>query len=163
MIRHAKREDLECLLPIYENAKKFMHENGNPTQWAGAYPAREDLESDIERNILYVVESDAVPGKIIGATAITETPDPTYAIIKDGAWLSDTPYATVHRTASAFSENGIIKKIMDFVKEKHDHIRIDTHRDNIPMQKAVLAEGFTKQGTIFTHDGSPRWVYEWVK
>ena len=46
-IRPAQVEDLDEILKIYEFAKKFMADTGNPTQWVGNYPQRELLEEDI--------------------------------------------------------------------------------------------------------------------
>ena len=35
------------ILEIYTKARKFMKENGNPTQWEEGYPSREIVEKDI--------------------------------------------------------------------------------------------------------------------
>ena len=35
------------ILEIYAKARKFMKENGNPTQWEEGYPSREIVEKDI--------------------------------------------------------------------------------------------------------------------
>ena len=162
MIRKAKEEDLPILAEIYEDAKVFMHENGNPTQWAGGYPNLYTLTMDLKKDVLYTVESDTQPGRISGAFSLLPSPDPTYAVIEDGSWLSDTPYAAVHAVVSDRKEKGMVKIIMAFVRERYDHIRVDTHENNIPMQKALLKDGFSKRGIIYTHDGTPRWVYEWI-
>ncbi len=163
MIRKAIPADIPLLAEIYEDAKIFMHENGNPTQWAGGYPNRESLTGDLEKGLLYTVESDTEPGRIAGAFSMLTTPDPTYAVIYDGSWLSDTPYAAIHAVVSDRKEKGMVKKIMAFVRESHDHIRVDTHKDNLPMQGALIRDGFTLQGTIICHDGTPRVAFEWVK
>ena len=47
MIRNARTEDLDRILDIYAIARAFMIATGNPNQWAGSYPAREDIEKDI--------------------------------------------------------------------------------------------------------------------
>ncbi|MBQ6602021.1 MAG: GNAT family N-acetyltransferase [Eubacterium sp.] len=163
MIRPAQITDLPRLAEIYEDAKVFMHENGNPTQWAGGYPNLESLTSDLEKGLLYTVESDEDPGRIAGAFSMLTEPDPTYAVIYDGAWLSDTPYAAIHAVVSDRKEKGMVQKIMAFVRESHDHIRVDTHKDNLPMQGALKRDGFTYQGVIICHDGTPRVAYEWMK
>ena len=46
-VRLADRNDLPRILDIYEIARNFMAKNGNPTQWAGGYPAESLLEGDI--------------------------------------------------------------------------------------------------------------------
>ena len=51
---------------------------------------------------------------------------------------------------------------MDFCQKITTHIRIDTHEDNIVMQKAIAKNGFHKCGIIYTDDGSPRIAYEYL-
>ena len=38
IIREARTEDLERILEIYEIAKAFMRQTGNPHQWNSRYP-----------------------------------------------------------------------------------------------------------------------------
>ena len=37
-IRRAVKEDVMAIMKIYEYARKFMIDNGNPTQWSTTYP-----------------------------------------------------------------------------------------------------------------------------
>ncbi|MFR2460126.1 MAG: GNAT family N-acetyltransferase, partial [Christensenellales bacterium] len=53
-VRPAQQGDLDAIMAIYASARKYMAANGNPTQWGNGYPARELLESDIEKHQLYV-------------------------------------------------------------------------------------------------------------
>lgn len=39
-------------------------------------------------------------------------------------------------------------------------VRLDTHADNVPMQRAAEVLGFQRCGTIWVEDGSPRIAYE---
>ena len=64
MIRTATPEDLPALGPVYAAARRFMAENGNPTQWSDRYPLTEDLEEDIGKGQLYVWAPD---GAVHGA------------------------------------------------------------------------------------------------
>ena len=41
------------ILEIYAKARKFMKENGNPTQWEEGYPSREIVEKDIAADHCY--------------------------------------------------------------------------------------------------------------
>ena len=43
MIRTATPGDRPALGPVYAAARRFMAENGNPTQWSDRYPLTEDL------------------------------------------------------------------------------------------------------------------------
>ena len=161
MIRHAKETDIPHILAIYNSARTFMHTHGNPTQWAGNYPALADVQNDLAANSLYV--SCGEDGTVHGVFALVTAGDPNYAVIYDGAWLSDRPYAAIHRIASDGTEHGLFHQAVVFAREKHDHIRIDTHKDNLPMQNAILREGFSYRGIIHLADKSPRNAYEWEK
>ena len=63
MIRKAVGNDLPEILKIYENARRFMAENGNPNQWGKTNPPQYTLERDIQLGQLYVVVRE---GKIRG-------------------------------------------------------------------------------------------------
>ena len=159
MIRHAKTEEMERLLEIYDIARAFMRKSGNATQWGGGYPSQEVLLEDIEQDSLYVMEDR---GEIYAVFFVADGPDPTYAYI-DGDWTSDEDYGVIHRVASDGSHKGVFTEIAAFAREKYSHLRIDTHEDNIPMQKAVEKDGFTYRGTIYLANGDPRRAYSWKK
>lgn len=55
-IRPAQLSDLPHILSIYENARSFMAQNGNPGQWVNGYPSRAVLEDDIAQNRLFICE-----------------------------------------------------------------------------------------------------------
>jgi hypothetical protein len=52
--RTAVLEDLPQILPIYENARAFMRQSGNPNQWRDHHPAVEILREDIQKGQLYL-------------------------------------------------------------------------------------------------------------
>lgn len=158
MFRHANKEELPILMEIFAGARKFMVENGNTLQWQNNHPPIGMLEDDIEKEILYVYENG---GEIQGVFALIPGVDPTYNYI-EGEWLDDSPYAAIHRVASAGKESRVFDKIADFCKSQISHLRIDTHEVNYPMQRAVERCGFKKCGTIYIADGSPRVAYEYV-
>ena len=161
-IRLATREDLGRAMGIIGIARRFMWDNGNPSQWPAGTPSVAAVEKDIEDGVLYVVESD--DGVVHAIFKLIDHPDPTYAYIEDGAWLSDTPYATLHRVASDGTMRGVFARAVDFAKQQgHTHLRVDTHADNIPMQRAIAKCGFTYTGIIYVADGSPRRAYEWME
>ncbi len=160
MIRLAKKEEISDILRIYDIAKVFMKENGNPTQWEGGYPERELLLSDIEKGELFVLEQEEC---LVACFALIGGEDPTYEYIEGGSWLSDRPYGTIHRIASDGSVHKVFQKAVSFAQETYDHIRVDTHKDNKPMQHVVTKEGFSYRGIIYLENGDPRLAYEWIK
>lgn len=50
-----------------------------------------------------------------------------------------------------------------FAKERADHLRIDTHRDNLPMQGASIKAGFERAGVVYVSDGTPRVAFDWLR
>lgn len=157
MIRQATTRDLPRLTEIYTAAKTFMKNSGNPHQWNGAYPDTDTLLSDIQQQQLYVMEENE---RVFACFALIGGADPTYAHI-DGAWLSDTPYGTIHRIASDGTHSGVFACCVAFARNTYAHLRVDTHKDNTVMQAAVKRSGFIYTGVIYLADGSPRLAYEW--
>lgn len=153
IIRPAKQTDLERILEIYTIARKFMAENGNPTQWKDGYPQRCMLEEDICLDRLYVVEVD----QICGVFMFTVGDDPTYAHI-EGEWGSSAPYGVIHRIAGV--GGGIFDAALEYCSGVIHHLRIDTHEDNKPMQHVVEKAGFIRRGIIYVADGTPRIAYD---
>lgn len=72
-------------------------------------------------------------GTVMATMGLLFVPDASYADI-DGAWANDEPYASMHRVA----------------------LRADTHPDNLPMQKYLLKNGFTRRGDIVPMEGAEK-------
>lgn len=155
-IRKAQREDLPRIEEIYAYARKFMAETGNPNQWGKTTPQSSQLEEDIQNGDLYVLIHEK---GIHGVFYFYIGPDPTYGVIEDGQWRSDTPYGTIHRIAGDGS-GGVLAAAVRFGKARINHIRIDTHADNRIMQMAVAKQGFQRSGIIHLENGSPRIAYD---
>ena len=156
-IRKSTLADTKCIDEIYADAKKFMHSNGNPDQWNDEYPNILDANSDVEKGIGYVMEED---GKVFAVFAFIIGPDPTYAIIEDGAWPNKEPYGTIHRIASDGSHSGVMKMCTEFCSTLIDNVRIDTHKDNRFMLNALNRLGFTRCGIIHLETGDPRIAFQ---
>lgn len=178
IIRKTEHGDLDAVMDIYEKARITMGVLGID-QWQNGYPAREDVEGDILHGEGYVLVFE---NKIVGAFMLTKTPEEAYEKI-DGAWLNDEPYAAVHRIAvspehrATFS--GPIRSvsastfIMDYAKKfAADNglaggIRIDTHKDNVPMRRMLEKNGFRHCGKITlvggVEDGKPREAYQYCE
>lgn len=155
-VRKAVPSDLPRIDDIYAYAREFMARTGNPNQWGKTNPPHEWLVEDIRRGDLYVITDQQ---EIHGVFYFWIGPDPTYGVIEDGAWRFDRPYGTIHRIASDGS-GGILRTAVKFCMEMAEHIRIDTHHDNVIMQKAVAKLGFQRSGIIHLANGSPRIAYE---
>ncbi len=62
-IRRTTPADKEEVLALYEAARRFMAENGNPNQWVNGYPGADQLEADMAAGGSYVCVRE---GKIVG-------------------------------------------------------------------------------------------------
>lgn len=158
-IRKSTFEDIPRMQEIFAIARKFMAETGNPHQWAETYPSLEQLTDDIESGDSYVCLSGA---RIVGTFVLRGGDDPTYAVIYEGAWTNDRPYATIHRIASSGEVKGIFHIAMEYALQQYDTIRIDTHRDNVVMQNAIDKAGFSYCGIIHCWNGDERLAYQFT-
>lgn len=156
-IRRTKPGELSAVMVIYAEARRFMRSQGNMTQWTNGYPGDDIILNDIQNGNSYVCVED---GRIAGVFSFILGDDPSYAQIFEGAWLSDAPYGTVHRIAVSVHNKGVATFCLDWCYNKSGNVRIDTHRDNLAMQKLVTKNGFVYCGIINLPDGSPRLAYQ---
>ncbi|MBQ9805323.1 MAG: AraC family transcriptional regulator [Clostridia bacterium] len=156
-IRRATAGELPQIMEIYAKAREYMKQNGNPDQWKDNYPPTELIREDIEREKCYLCVS---MGEIYGVFYFCEEDDPTYSYIENGKWLNDSPYGVIHRIAVAKHGKGVASFCFDYALSLCGNLKIDTHAENLPMQKALAKNGFTRCGTIYLEDGSPRIAYQ---
>jgi len=159
-IRKAEVGEIDCIMGIYEYARKFMRENGNPGQWGDCHPPRELIENDIRQGKLYVCTDN---NKIAAVFYYAREVDPTYRVIEGGAWLNGEPYAVVHRIASAKGSKGAATFCLNWAFEQVGNIRIDTHEDNKPMRGLLGKLGFKYCGVIHIASGAPRMAFQKTK
>ena len=154
----AREEDLPRILEIYDIAKAYMRNSGNPNQWNGAYPDPELLKEDIRKQRLYVIKKD---GRIHSVFMLLLEEEPTYAYIEDGSWREgETPYGTIHRLAGDGEVKGLFSRCVTFCQSKVKYLRADTHFDNHTMQHLLEKNGFERRGIIYLKNGDPRIAYQ---
>lgn len=157
-IRKAELCDLDLIMPIFDCARRFMIQTGNPTQWADGYPERSFMENEIASGHCYVFV-DGV-GKPVATFCYIEGDDPTYHVIEGGKWLNDAPYAVLHRLASDGSHSGIADLCLNWCFTQTSNLRVDTHQDNKVLQHILLKHGFNYCGIIYVRNHSPRLAYQ---
>ena len=160
-IRHAEARDLARMMALYEHARRFMAEHGNPNQWGPTrWPPEDLLRRDIAQGNSYLcVQGD----RIVGTFFFAMGPDiePTYRRIEDGAWRDPSPYGVVHRLAGDGSVRGTGAFCLDWAYRQCGHLRVDTHGDNRVLQSLLGKLGFVHCGTIYVEeDPYPRLAYE---
>ena len=164
----AKMEMIDQMCEITEQAKAQIRKMGFD-QWQKGSPSREIWIRDIEEgNTWAAVEGD----EVLGLFAFFTTPDPSYGEI-NGAWLTgdDSAYAAMHRVCVSDKCKGqgvagkMFAKTFELAAEYGlPSVRIDTHPENIPMQRALKKAGFEYCGEIHlkggAEDGALRIAFE---
>lgn len=163
-IRLSTPEDIPHIMHLIHQAQADFKAVGID-QWQDGYPNEGAILHDIDMGESYVMLSE---GKIVATAMISFRGEPTYATI-EGAWLTDNPYAVIHRVAVERSLQGkrIAGRIIDFTTQLCQqkgigNIRIDTHTDNKAMQKVAQRAGFTYCGIITLTSGATRLAYELI-
>lgn len=157
-IRKSTYGDIPCLMELYREARQIQLDSGNLHQWKEGYPSEDQVRSDIDRGVGYVIEDD---GKIVGAFAFLPGKDPTYSYVEDGAWIDDVrPYGTIHRLGSLKSARGIAATCFDWCWKQIPNLRIDTHHDNAAMRHCIAKAGFKYCGIIYLMNGEPRMAFQ---
>ena len=146
MIRLATYDDTDKIERIFSSARERMHANGNPTQWINGYPGREEIQKDTKSGFCRVLEDE---NGVYGAFSLLPGPDPTYRFIFGGKWLSDDPYGVIHRIASDGKHRGVLGEAAQYCLKLFPVLRVDTHRNNQPMLRAVEKAGFRYCGVIY--------------
>lgn len=164
-IRQAKYEDIEKIMLIINQAKKYFIDE-EIFQWNLDYPNNNTIKNDIDKGVSFVVIDK---GNIVGIFAFIIGEDVCYKNIYDGKWITNGIYATIHRLAidNNYKRKGIGDEIIQYsedccIKNNISSLRIDTHKLNIPMIKLIEKNKFSYCGIIKTDYSSDRVAYEKV-
>ena len=157
-IRKTAPADLDAVMALYDQGRRFMRQSGNHNQWINGYPSRELVAEDIRLGRSYLVTE---AGELAAVFCFFWGPDiePSYRRI-DGAWLDDGPYGVLHRIASSGRAPGMVQWCADWCLGQCPSLRADTHRDNLPMQRALERAGFRLCGRVIIEDGTERLAYQ---
>ena len=156
-IRPTHVQDIPKVMELYDIARRFMREQGNYGQWINGYPTEAYIKEEMVAGHSFVCENEIE--ELVGTFCFIIGDDPTYREIYDGRWINNDLYGAVHRVASSGSEKGIAKAVFDWGFTQIPNIRVDTHRDNLVMQRVLEKLEFRYCGIIFVSDGSERLAY----
>jgi len=147
MLRLATSDDLKGLCCIARIVARELHASGID-QWSDTYPDYEHFQKDLDKSALYVYE---IEGGVIGSISILPENDPFYKVL---TW-EGTNALVVHRlmVLPAFRRQHIGSTLLNFAiemakKQNYDSVKIDTHPDNLRMQKLIKSCGFKEVGYI---------------
>lgn len=164
-IRQSTKSNLVSIMQIIADAQSYLA-NLNIDQWQDGYPTEEQFAIDIKNNDSYIIVDDE--DTTIGTAMFSTKGEPTYRQI-EGEWLTkkDAVYGVIHRLAVAnkYRSSGIAKFVFDYCENELNtnginSMRIDTHKDNLGMQKILKNRSYHYCGVITLTSGAKRLAYE---
>lgn len=161
--RKSNEKDIVSIMNIIKQAQDYFKEQGI-NQWQNNYPNIETISNDIASQNSYVLLKD---NNIVATAAVSFDGEETYNSIHEGEWISNNEYAVIHRIAVDNSYKGlglsaqIINNVEQLCINKGVHsIKVDTHEENISMQKLLKKNKFQYCGIIYLEDKSKRIAFE---
>lgn len=162
-IRKAFPVDAESIMHIFRQAQASLKMQG-VNQWQNGYPNPVIVDRDISAGNSLVCVGNSL---VCAAFVLSFDCEDTYDNIFEGQWLSTGQYAVIHRMAigDAFKGQGIgtamISKAEQICLSRGTRsIKVDTHRDNIPMHHLLEKNQFQYCGIIYLEDGQERLAFE---
>lgn len=146
----------------------IMQSAGN-MQWTSAYPTISDFQDDLLQNQLFYFEHE---NEIIGVTVLSTFPEEWFYEFEHENQIIPTTNEVmyIHRIFLIPDYFGkqlgkdMYQCIIDYAKQRgHLALQVDTHENNIPMQKTILQSGFIYTGSRGRekNDGLSK-IYEYV-
>lgn len=161
--RKAVETDINDIMNIIKQAQAYFKEQG-VNQWQDNYPNVETIRNDIINKNSYVLIKY---NNIVATVSVSFDKEKTYNSIYDGEWISNNEYAVIHRMAVDNNYKGlglssqIIKDIEQLCLNKGVHsIKVDTHEENLCMQKLLKKNKFQYCGIIYLENKSKRIAFE---
>lgn len=162
-IRKAQMADTKDIMKLINQAKAYFKAH-NIDQWQDGYPNEEAITEDISQQKSFVLTDQ---DNVIGTMYFAFEDEPDYHEIKNGHWLTDTPYGVVHRIVvdEKIKGRGTAHQLLSYAEDQLRainvaSIRMDTHLDNVSMQRFLHKNGFKYCGEITIHGGAPRIAFE---
>lgn len=161
--RKAVEADIDGIMNIIRQAQAYFKEHGI-NQWQNNYPNAEIISNDIKNKNSYIL---LMNHSIVATAVVSFDGEKTYDCIYEGQWISNNKYAVIHRIAVDNNYKGsglasqIVRNIEQLCVDKGIYsIKIDTHEENLSMQKLLKKNKFQYCGIIYLEDGSKRIAFE---
>ncbi len=163
-IRAAAVDMLPEIQKVFDQARAAIATLGID-QWQDGYPSDQRLLQDVEQGIGYAL---MLGGRVVGYFVLMITPEPTYATIYGGTWLTEGQnYVTLHRVAlsDALRGSGAADKVVNYAVARAlrmgaQSVRIDTHHGNARMRRFLEKHAFVACGDIRLESDALRIGYE---
>lgn len=163
-IRRTEERDLREITRIYDEARASLKGLGID-QWQDGYPEERDIRRDMENGVSRVVTEN---GAVIATAAVYVGHEPTYDVIYDGKWRTESrTYGIIHRIAVSSETRGrnVAGALFRYcaglaTREGVKSLRCDTHRGNTVMRHTLEKNGYILCGVIRLSSGAERVAYE---
>ncbi len=163
LLRKSTVADVMSIMTLITEAQAYFKKS-NIDQWQNGYPNDSVILNDIAKGCSYVLIKD---DQVVATTVISFEVERTYDEIHEGQWLSEQPYAVMHRVAvsSELKGLGLGRVLIDATAKMCQaqgvwSIKVDTHEDNHAMQRLLTKSDFSYCGVIFLEDGAKRLAFE---
>lgn len=161
--RRTTGEDLAAVMRVFSQARRALRQAG-VDQWQNGYPTPGVVEEDIEEGHSWVVTQD---GAVAATCAVCFGQEPSYEHIHQGAWHCPGPYAALHRVAVAENARGsglaqwMMERVLELCRRADvPCLRVDTHRNNLRMQRFLERNEFVYCGIIYLAEGAERLAFD---
>ncbi|WP_265427705.1 GNAT family N-acetyltransferase [Chryseobacterium sp. YIM B08800] len=153
--RKANTTDIPIIWEIIQQSIERRRKDGSD-QWQNGYPNLQTVESDVEKELGYVITVD---NEVAVFVALIFNDEPAYSSI-EGAWLTTGEFLVIHRIAVSekFAGQGLVKKLFDYVEDfvrsqNVQSIKVDTNFDNLAMLKILESKGYSYCGEVVLAGG----------
>lgn len=164
-MRKTEDKDFDDIWVMIEAAKLRMAAD-RIDQWQNGNPNEEHIRAAIESDEGYVLEED---GRIALFCVISFIDEDSYEHLDSGSWRSDGKYASIHRAVVSedFCGRGLMGQMFEQAERMAREqgaasLRLDTHADNRPMQRASEKYGFVQVATLTLPNDGPRVAYDFL-
>lgn len=152
-IEKGSYQDLTEIEKLYNETADYLEAHINFPGWkSGIYPAREDAESAISENALFVVKENE---RLIGSFILRHKPEEGY---RQADWGIDLDYDNIYVIYTfdvhpSWQGKGIARKVMEYIidlsrKEQMKAIRLDVVAGNLPAIRLYEKAGFQYIATV---------------
>ena len=162
-LRKTTVSDIADVMTIIDQGKTYLKASG-VNQWQNGYPNQAVINQDINVGYGYVLLKN---DEIVATIALSFDGEAWYDDIQGGAWLTSGDFLVIHRMAvrADFRGTDVATELLCQAEELCiskgvTSIKIDTHPENMPMQKLVTKNGFQYCGVVILGTEGERLAYE---
>lgn len=161
--RKARASEINDIMHMIRQAQEYLKDSGI-NQWQNNYPNSDTIKNDINNDHSYVLVDH---NKTVATAAVSFDGEKTYDKIYNGQWITNKDFAVIHRIAvdNSYKGLGLSSEIIENVEQLCISkgifsIKVDTHSENIPMQRLLKKNVFQYCGVIYLEDGGERIAFE---